>query len=157
MKKNHIYGIAAIVLGGLLFLPLALNAFQMSYADFSEGNSFFYILGNAESGMPGWATMTLLTAIVGIIAAALLIIVGIMLVANFKADLLMGKIFLFGVTAIGATVLLFGLITGIMYWADDMNTAPISFGPGAGMWILWVLSIFTIACPWVLKFLVKKN
>ena len=155
MKKNHMYGITALVLGVLLLIPLILAG----YAGKAGGSeSFFRMVANfTATGTPTWYVLSAIFTILTIIGIACLVVTGILLIVGVKPAFIQ-KLFKYTTITTGIVALLSAfcaMLLAITYTLPVIGGKP--FNVGVGAILLLIISIPTIMANFITKKIIKRQ
>jgi len=147
--------------------PLALNMATVR-TDYlrpgqDSGASFFrnmsdYSYYSQNINLPSFMTMGVVTLSFALIIAVALVVLGAMLLLDFKTELLTGKVYLIAVATMGGLMTLLSLVTVIMVAVFRVEI-PIGLessinmhSPGVGAILLLVFSLLTTAVAFALHY-----
>jgi len=146
LKPNYIKGGVAILAGILCFIPVFLP--YLSIKGYGGGGSYMNGIESLKHGS-GFTMFVLIVSLLTMIAALLLIIIGIlMFVPQVKLPKKLGCI---ATIVVGALALL----TGLLGMIDIGTTTGLSVGAGSVLYFLF--GLLTIAAVVAMKFVLKEE
>jgi len=148
-KANIIKGCTAIALGAMIFGFLALSLMTVTGAPNSLMPNFYDLLEHISDAEGGLMTFVGVMTIFSVIAAALLIIMGIVILIGVKEGM-MKRVFFIGMLVAGAIFMLTGIVAMAEFSGTGINV-------GAGPILVLIIGIATLAFALVNKFVLEKK